>query len=172
MQLPIQLFAFPENKPDGVRGAWRYKSQEGLFPGYVFVLWRGREKRAWNRRGKKRKKKKGMGKERRENIRREGWRGEQRGREERDWRGVRRRGKRLVRVWWFWGNSPPRRLLTQAIRLFCGVVQLCGVVFSLILRANNNVVLFRAKILRAYSSGGKRFLTSPLRKSSFSFNWV
>ena len=48
---------------------------------------------------------------------------------ERGWKGSEEESKRLVRVWWFWGNPPPRRLLTQGVRdtrsqSFCGAVQL------------------------------------------------
>ena len=108
---------------------WRYKSQRVLFLGWVFVLWRGREtKGEYGIEGGEGERKEGKGKRegRKGKIRRDGVEGggEQRGREERGLKGSEEERKRSVRVWWFWGNPPPRRLLTQGVRVFCGVVQL------------------------------------------------
>lgn len=57
----------------------------------------------------------GKREERKGKIRRDGVEGgEQPKKREGDSREVR---EAVVRVWWFWGNPPPRRLLTQEVRL-------------------------------------------------------
>ena len=105
----------------------RNKSQWVLFFGWVFVLWGGRAAKESVESGEERReeRKEGMGKERREergDKEGRGGGGEQRGREERELKGSEEERKRLVKAWCFWGNPPPRRLLTQGV--FCGVVHL------------------------------------------------
>ena len=81
----------------------------------------GNKRRVWNRGRREEERKEGKGKERREEREdKEGWGGgeEHRGREERGLKGSQEERNCLVRVWWFWGNPPPRRLLTQGVRVF------------------------------------------------------
>ena len=64
-----------------------------------------------------------MGKERREEREDKGGRGGggEQPKKGRGFKGSDR--KALVSVWWFWGNPPPRRLLTQEVRLLrCSAV--------------------------------------------------
>ena len=93
----------------------------GFLAGSLCFGEKGNKRRVGNRGRREEKRKEGKGKERREEREdKEGWGGgrEQRGREERGLKGSEEERKRLVRVWWFWGNSPPRRLLAQGVRIF------------------------------------------------------
>ena len=113
---------------------------------------------------KERKGKKGRdGKERREERgAKEGRSGGESSEEgkKRELKGSEEERKRLVRAWCFLGNPPPRRLLTQGV--FCRVVHLLQRVFSLILRANKSVFLFRAKPAPHLFSGGRSFFLHHL----------
>ena len=90
------------------------------------------QRRIWNLGRREEERKEGMGKERREergDKKGQGGGREQRGREERELKGSEEERKRSVRAWCFWGNPPPRRLLTQRGRLFAELYACCGAVF-------------------------------------------
>ena len=132
--------------------------------------------------GREEERKEGMGKERREergDKEGRGGGGEQRGREERELKGSEEERKCLVRAWCFWGNPPPRRLLTQGV--FCGVVHLLRSSFFVAFTCKQQCILIPGEtysalilvvegiflnitclrnLLRPYSSAGKKYLTS------------